>query len=177
MSSKTVSATALTEPKRDGQQTMISRFGQVASGLAAAAALALGASAPALAAPATRSGAVVINVTNQCFPGENPGDLTFCQDQHDVLNGLDTPSGNQVQVETGHFTGRFYDGDRLVETEQGRVTSLTIFRDGATQVDLAVGHLTMTLPDGTSCTITNHFHFANGQFQYLDGTNTCSPPV
>jgi hypothetical protein len=156
---------------------MIIGFGQVASGLAAAAALTLGASAPALAASGTGSGAFVINVTNQCSSGEPFGDLTFCQDQHDVLSGVGTPSGNEVQVETGHFTARLYDGGRLVGTEQGRISSITIFKGGTTQVDRAVSSYTATFPDGTSCTITSHYHFANGQFQYLDGTNTCSPPA
>jgi len=156
---------------------MFNSLGRLAAGLGAGVALALSASAPVLALDAvSSSGAMVVNV-NECFPDEAGGQI--CVDAHEVIDIVATPSGKAVYIDNGSATVSYYDASgNPTGAYQSRGRSQSVFdrASDAFQVDHTAYNVTETAADGTTCTRTLQYHFANGQIEFYRPGGTCPPP-
>ena len=158
---------------------MFHGFGRATGGLAVGVALALGASAPVLAAPGggSGSGASVSNTPYHCDVDPESGGIS-CGSAHEVTNLVITPSENVVFVDNGSFTSASYDANgQFTGGGQGRGQSQTVYKnDGTVQVDHTAYKDTVYFADGTSCTITLLYRYANGRVVVDRTGGTCPPP-
>ena len=149
---------------------MFTVIGRIAVGLSSAGLLALAAAAPAVAAS---GGAVVSKYENFCQPVD--AHLTVCVTAIEIVHETDTGNGGVVYIDNTHGTQTDYVDGALVETDQLKVRSQSMYKNASDawhEAHLAF-HQVTTYPGGAGCTIDQRYHFANGQIQFDAITNTC----
>lgn len=104
-------------------------------------------------------------------------DLTICINGIEVAKETDSGNGGVVYIDNATGTETFYVDDRPVETDQIRATSQSIYHDASApwHEAHAAFHQVTTYAGGAGCAIDQRYHFANGQIQFEQLSDTCAP--
>jgi hypothetical protein len=135
---------------------------KAAATVAAACALALGSSAPALASNPNRS----------CF---DDAGTTICFSGHSVFKTVEQPNGVFIAINNFSYqTTATVDGVTTV-LESGTNHEQTAVTGGQLRESHDFFTASHVLPDGTTCTDTGTYHFAAGRIVVDEENITCPP--
>ena len=107
--------------------------------------------------------------------------VTSCVDGHSVFHVHTSASGNTSITQNSNVTQRLTTTSGCAIEDSGTFHSHTLIPpDQSFQEDHALSETHLVFSDGCGvpafvCDFTEHFHFANGQFQFERFTNVCVP--
>jgi len=123
------------------------------------------------------NGAQVVK-TNVCEPWPFNTDVTACYDTRLVINGTDTPSSNGST--TYHY--RYHitlSGPGCSQDLQGQESAHILYKQGEPHEQGFTARNTNVFDCGgeaASCTFSQHFHYANGEYQPGWYEDICTEP-
>jgi hypothetical protein len=133
--------------------------------------------AAGLASADPGNGAQVIK-TNVCEPWPFNTDLTACYDTNLVINSTEAPSGN-VSVTYNYRYHITLSGPGCNQDLQGHESGHTLSRQEELQEQGFTARSTNSFDcagEAANCTFSQHFHYANGEFQPGWYEDICTEP-